>query len=101
LYRNEAPGIIVRIAEEIRITPVLVARFILEAYLKEKILKETSTESETLEPSDKLLDPGKDQMSWMCLKQEISKLLKNTCLIEDKDLAYEVHLVIIAIAVLF
>uniref|UniRef100_T1JCP0 CDAN1-interacting nuclease 1 n=1 Tax=Strigamia maritima TaxID=126957 RepID=T1JCP0_STRMM len=65
------PGIILRFAEEIDLSPWLLARSILEQFLLN--LNQT-TES---------------------MKQQISKLMKDTSLIKDKTLAFEVYLCIL------
>jgi len=103
---KEVPGIILRMADEIEICPVLVARFILEAYLKdhqESVIQKFE--------NDKNKEPGKmvenmesttegqsqalassQPVSQAVIRSEINRLLRDTTQIDDRDLAYEVYL---------
>ncbi|XP_069682201.1 CDAN1-interacting nuclease 1 isoform X2 [Periplaneta americana] len=66
-------GVMLRLAEEITLSPALLARMILEKYYEKK-----SEESD--EPVTRTF---------------ITKLMKDTTLIKDKDLAYEVYLCVV------
>jgi hypothetical protein len=118
---KEAPGIILRLSDEIQICPVLVARFILESYLREHQKREIDKYNSlnAVSSNDDRGGPGLGQISesprprtstteetettaqspcpnylsnFAVLRQEVSRLLKDTTQIEDRDLAYEVYL---------
>jgi len=74
LENGEKPGVIVRIALKELTSPALAARIIIEEYLKEKT------------PELDIAKPNPD------LRRKVSELLKNHCLITDRDLGYEVLL---------
>lgn len=96
---NEGAGIFLRIADEVEISPVLVARVILEGYIKdcqEKELKQYADElSRTVDPdSEKIKNttpPPSQQQAVM--RSEINRLLRDSSLIQNRELAYEVYLV--------
>ena len=101
---KEAPGIILRLADEIQICPVLVAKFILEGYLREHqkreiekynaliIASSTSGRASTQTEPEPPETPNYFS-NLAVLKQEVSRLLRDTTQIEDRNLAYEVYLV--------
>ncbi|XP_026286822.1 CDAN1-interacting nuclease 1 [Frankliniella occidentalis] len=68
--RGDEPGIILRIAQEVDISPALLARMILEQHY------------ERLAP----------ELAISVSKALISRKMKDTTLIEDRDVAYEVYL---------
>ncbi|XP_021923656.1 uncharacterized protein C15orf41 homolog isoform X3 [Zootermopsis nevadensis] len=70
---GEDVGVMMRLASEVDLSPALLARIILEKYYEKH--PEKSTEPVT--------------------KGFITKLMKDTTLIKDKDLAYEVYLCVI------
>jgi hypothetical protein len=103
--KEEESGIILRLSDEIGITPVLVARFVLEAYLKQ-VQEELQQDEEDDEGGGPLMegnevvdDPrlihnrNRVTYNFSNIRSEVTRLLRNTCIIEDKNLAYEVHLV--------
>lgn len=70
---GENVGVMLRLAEEIDLSPALLARMILEKYY------------------EKHSEEGAEPVT----KSFITKLMKDTTLIKDKDLAYEVYLCIV------
>jgi len=92
---KEPPGIILRIADEIDICPVLVARFVLEAYIREQQEKEFQKygSSKTNDAEDKIPNEETQVLNLSVIRGEVNRLLKDNTAIEDRDLAYEVFLV--------
>jgi hypothetical protein len=96
VQNKEPPGIILRIADEIEICAVLVARFVLEAYLRDQQEKELQKYVNTIKNE---ADDGKIQndeaqvLNLSVIRGEVNRLLRDTTAIEDRDLAYEVYLV--------
>ncbi|CAL8111644.1 unnamed protein product [Orchesella dallaii] len=100
---QEESGIIIRISDDIRITPVLVAKFILEAYINENHsikMKEALEEIPDQEGGCDTADSrALRENSRSCrpltrneLKAEVTKYLRDTASIPDRDLAYEVYM---------
>ncbi|XP_066257144.1 CDAN1-interacting nuclease 1 [Euwallacea similis] len=69
---NQGPGVLVNLAEVHDVSPCLLARLILQKYFEDQEDKNGEKEKET--------------------SVNINRYLKNTCLIPDVDLAYEVFL---------
>ncbi|ODN06645.1 hypothetical protein Ocin01_00009 [Orchesella cincta] len=105
---HEETGIILRISDDIRITPVLVAKFILEAYINENhaIKMKEALEEET-DPEGGFESADSDSRKTLVLREnsrnlrpltrnelkaEISKYLRDTASIPDRTLAYEVYM---------
>lgn len=72
----------------------------MDAYLREQQEKEiekykasSSSPSEENEVSVSVKNSSYNSSSCVIIRQEVTKLLRDTALIEDRDLSYEVHLV--------
>jgi len=95
---NEGPGIFLRIADENAISPVLIARVILEGYIKdcqEKELHQYDNGDNRNGEADGggrngSTSPGQSQA---VMKAEINRLLRDSSQIQNRELAYEVYLV--------
>jgi len=85
IANREEPGVILRISDHIEISPVLVARFILEGYLREKEELKLKEISENGKPTD-------DSLEWTFSRSDITRLLRFTDEIDNQELAYEVYL---------
>ena len=90
--REEEPGILLRLSDETGLTPALLTRTVIERH------------HQRADQSSKLLQPYyylktfSSQSSFLFLIKEparclVSSLMKNTALIEDRDLAFESYLV--------
>lgn len=98
---REESGIILRLSDEIGITPVLTARFILEGYLRQlqaqydKQQNEVGSAGEAEQVADAMGDFHKKKIFYNFgnMRTEITRLLRNSNLIEDQHVAYEVYLV--------
>jgi hypothetical protein len=94
---NEGPGLFLKIADEVEISPVLVARVILEGYIKdtqEKELKQYSNDmNRNVETDMELSSSSSPLQNQAVMKAEINRLLRDSSLIQNKELAYEVYLV--------
>ena len=93
---KEPPGIILRLADEIDICAVLVARFILEAYVREHQEKELQkyVNNKGIEIADEKIQNDETQvLNLSVIRGEVNRLLRDTTAIDDRDLAYEVYLV--------
>ncbi|OXA59816.1 hypothetical protein Fcan01_05978 [Folsomia candida] len=100
---REESGIILRLSDEIGITPVLTARFILEGYLRQlqaqydKQQNEVGSAGEAEQVADAMGDFHKKKIFYNFgnMRTEITRLLRNSNLIEDQHVAYEVYLCLV------
>lgn len=75
IHDGAKPGIIINLAKQNKTSPALVAKIILEEYLKKE---------EETEPGDKRVETA--------LRLRVNQLLKNHALVPDRDLSYEILL---------
>ncbi|CAG7730611.1 unnamed protein product [Allacma fusca] len=94
VVKKEPPGIIVRMAANAELCPTLMARFVLEGYLRsqqqQRTMRHKESKKDTAESSN---TPTRvPPINLMALKSEVSRLIKDTTEIENPNLSYEVHL---------
>ena len=86
-------------AEEAELSPTLMARFILEGYLRSQQQQQQTTYQSRKEPRRESMSPGKETttrvppINLMTIKAEVSRMIKDTTELDNPNLAYEVHLV--------
>jgi hypothetical protein len=96
ILKKERPGIIVRMAEQVELCPTLMARFVLEGYLRseqqQKVVKQMKTERKK-DSSESSNTPSRvPPINLMAIKSEVSRLIKDTTELDNANLAYEVYL---------
>ncbi|XP_049962252.1 CDAN1-interacting nuclease 1 isoform X1 [Schistocerca serialis cubense] len=107
---GEKPGILLRLADSIDLSPALLARIILEQHQEqgsdeEEVCFPTIHHNRLQLPVQIRIVCSAQQILWNCSPQDhklpsaskntITKLMRDTTLIKNKDLAYEVYLCVI------